>query len=37
MMPLFGNINVMNNPKFINMNMNMNQEMGNDITEQEIQ
>ena len=37
MMSLFGNINVMNNPNFINMNMNMNQEMGNDITEQEIQ
>ena len=37
MMPLFGNINVMNNPNFINMNMNMKQEKGNDITEQEIQ
>jgi len=36
-MPLYGNINVMNNPNFINMNMNMNQKMGNDITEQEIQ
>ena len=33
----FANMNVMNNPNFINMNMNMNQEMGNDITEQEIQ
>ena len=31
----FANMNVMNNPNFINMNM--NQEMGNDITEQEIQ
>ena len=33
----FANMNVMNNPNFINMNMNMFQEMGNDITEQEIQ
>ena len=33
----FANMNVMNNPNFINMNMNMNQAIGNDITEQEIQ
>ena len=37
MLPLFANMNVMNNPNFINMNMNMNQAMGNSITEQEIQ
>ena len=37
MMPFFGNVNIMNNPNFINMNMNMNQAMGNSITEQEIQ
>ena len=37
MLPLFANMNVMNNPNFINMNMNMNQAMGNGITEQEIQ
>ena len=37
MFPLFANMNVMNNPNFINMNMNMNQAMGNGITEQEIQ
>ena len=37
MMFPFANMNVMNNPNFINMNMNMFQEMGNDITEQEIQ
>ena len=39
MMPFFANMNVMNNPNFINMNMNMNmnQAMGNGITEQEIQ
>ena len=36
-MPFFGNVNIMNNPNFINMNMNMNQAMGNSITEQEIQ
>ena len=33
MLPLFANMNVMNNPNFINMNMNMNQAMGNGITE----
>ena len=39
MMFPFANMNVMNNPNFINMNMNMNmnQAIGNDITEQEIQ
>ena len=37
MLPLFANMNVMNNPNFINMNMNMNKAMGNSITEQEIQ
>ena len=37
MLPLFANMNVMNNPNFINMNMNTNQAMGNGITEQEIQ
>ena len=36
-MPFFANMNIMNNPNFINMNMNMNQAMGNSITEQEIQ
>ena len=37
MMFPFANMYAMNNPNFINMNMNMNQAIGNDITEQEIQ